>query len=490
MRVGSGSVSTFDYAESNAGYRSGIGGLILEPLLVLDEGGQLSPWLAESWEEVDETTYVYNLREDATFSTGNPLTAEDVVFTYEYYLAEGSANAYNFPDSVEEFEATDNQTVTVHLSEPDAGWQFVPAGNTVGIFERAFYEENEESFGQPGTGVVGTGPWQLDNFNPTTGAELSANTEYWGGTPPVNEIEWTFYDNENSSAIAFRAGEIELVFPEDVTEFTSTAGEEPIVAEGINRVGAVALNVLQEPWDDVHVRRATAYALDKESLITASGKAASPQDTFIPENLLLGLGDEDEVAEAIENVPTYDYDPDQAREELSRSQYGDEVEGTLIATEEHADITQVIAAQLEEVGINVEVDVLTSEASTALVLGEDREEVPSAFNVFGGIGVDPGRALDFALGSDNASEGNWNRSNWSKENVDSLIAGGFSTSDPEERLEIYGNLMEELGENVPYIPIYLEDSAVALSDRIDWPEFSGAWRMTGPWALYLDPASE
>lgn len=494
LRVGSMSVSTFDYAKSNIAYyvdSAEIGTLILEPLLIQDSNGNLIPWLAESWEKIDPTTYVYHLRKGVKFSSGSELTAEDVVFSWDHYRAPGSADAYNFPDSLEKLTATDPYTVTAQLSRPDAAWQFVPASSQLGVFEKAFFESHKDTYGQPGTGVVGTGPWKLDSFNPTSGASLTANPEYWGEKPTIQKIDWTFYASETSSALAFRAGEVDLVMPSDGNAFAATANTKLITAPGVVNTGIFVMNVLQAPWNDVHVRRAVAYALNKNDLIAAGGVYAKPLDTFIPPAMLKAFGTEAEVTTALADVPTYPYDLDKAKKEMDQSAYAQGTDAVISTTGDGAvaKINQVVVAQLGKIGINVKMQVMTAEAQTAVTLGSDREAIDSTFTTFGGIGLDPGRSFDWAIGSKNATEGNWNSANWSNDTVDGLIDEGFATSDPAERLKIYAEMLKEFGENVPYVPIYLTDVSVALSSNFTWPGYSGYWDLSGPWALKLQAAS-
>lgn len=489
LTVGGDSISTFDYSMTNAGYQL-IGGLVLEPLLVLDEDGELIPWLAESWEQTDDTTYVYHLREGVEFTSGNELTAEDVAFTYDYYRADGSANAYNFPDALESVEATDTHTVTVTLNRPDSAWRVVPAGGPMGIFEKAHFDENTDTFGQPGTGVVGTGPWQLDTFNPTTGASLSANANYWGPEQPFGDIEMTFYASETNSALAFRAGEVDLVIPSDSDAFASAANTELLRVPGVNRTGMFRMNTLQEPWDDVHVRRAVAHALDKEALILAGGVYATPLDTFIPPELLQTIATPEDIEAALQDVPTYEHDIDLALAEMAKSDYPDGAQATLMTIGDGAPskISQALVEQLRPLGIDLTIEVMTPEASTAMKLGADRDAIYSGFDTYGGIGLDPGRAFDYAIGSRHNTEGGWNTAAYEPEEVDDLIEAGFATSDDAERLDIYAEMLQHFGDDVPFVPVYLTDMSVALSDDVEWAGFSAYWRLAGPWALQLSPA--
>lgn len=484
LRVGSGSVPTLDYTKSAFGYH-GLGNLILEPLLIRDPSGELKPWLAESWEQPTPTTYVYRLRKGVEFSNGNELTAEDVAFALNIYRQPGSTNAYNFPPALKSIEATDRYTVRVTLSEPNAAWALVPARNQLGIFEKSFYEKNKSTYGQPGTGIVGTGPWKLDTFDPTSAAKLSANPAYWGGRVPIQSITWTFFSSETSAATAFRAKQLDVYFPQGNRAFASTANTELITAPDTRSFGQFSMNTLVPPWNDLHVRRAVAYALDKQALIEAWGGYARPSDYFIPPKLLEQLGSTEEVEQALADVPTYPHDLAKAKAEMAKSAFPNGVDVTLMSGDSSAfrNVSQALVAQLAKIGIRAKLDVKPPSAAVAQVIGRDRKAVPSFVTTVGGTSADPGAAYDFAIGSANAAEGRFNTTNWSTPKVDKLIADGFSTTEAAKRLDIYAQLNREFADNVPFVPLFLPEATLALSSQYSWPTFNGFFALDRPWAL-------
>jgi peptide/nickel transport system substrate-binding protein len=488
--VGSTTVSTLNYAKSNVGYASGLGELVLEPLLVLNDANSLSPWLAQSWSQPSPTTYVYNIRHGVTFSDGNELTAQDVAFSLNFYRHTGSADQYNFPTDLKSITAPSRYTVRVTLTHPDAAWAVVPAASQLGIFEQKFYEAHKSTFGQPGTGVVGTGPWQLTSLDPTTGAELSANPHYWGGQPAISHVSWKFFSSETNEALAFRAGDVDVAFPTDDRSFSTTAGTKLVTAPGAVTVGALALNVLSKPWNDVHVRRAVAYALDKPALINAYGGYASPQSTLITSAMLQTIGSTSQVSQLVAAVPPYAYDLSKAKAEMAQSSYPNGTTATLFTDNGSADVntSQAIVAQLQRIGIRAKLKVEQSAALTSQWLGKDRAAVPSGFGLYGAVSMDPGEGFDYALGSKNATAGNWNTTNWSTPAFDRLLTAGFATSDSGQRLSVYRRLLTQLANSGTVDPIFLSSAAAAVSSTYTWPTFSSTWQLKAPWPLGLKTA--
>jgi peptide/nickel transport system substrate-binding protein len=475
--------STLNYAKSNIGYQ--LGGLALEPLLVAEKSGKLEPWLASSWKQVNPITYVYNIRRGVKFSDGDPLTATDVAFSLNYYRQAGSLDAYNFPTTLKSITATGPYTVTVSLTQPDAAWAVVPAGDPLGIFEKKFFEAHASTFGQPGTGVMGTGPWEFTSYNGTTSAELTANPHYWGGKVNIKKVSVQFFSSETSEALAFRDGEIQLAFPIDNKAFASTAGVKLTTVPSYAVQGGFYLNVLQKPWDNVHVRLAVAYALDHSALISAWGGYATPVYQFLTAGLLENIGSPSQVATVLKSVPTYPYNLAKAKQQMAESPYPHGVSATVSVegAGSYPNVSQAIAAELAKIGIHLKLDVMTVDQQNANLTSGNRQGILATFTYSGSVSRDPGEAFDFQMGKSNISAGNWNTMNWAPTPVNNLINQGFATTDNAARLKIYGQIDTAYAQAAPFIPLFNEDATVALAAGYTWPSFNGYYYDLGPWLL-------
>lgn len=491
LQIGSAAVSTLNYDDSNIGYASGLGNLVLEPLLIEGKSGKIEPWLAQSWQQVNPTTYVYHLRHGVKFSDGDPMTAADVVFSWDFYRAQGSDNAYNFPSSLQSITATDPYTVTVKLSQPDAAWAVVPTGAMLGIFEKKFYEAHKSTFGQPGTGVMGTGPWSITSYDSTTGTQLAANPNYWGGQVKIKNISWTFYASETSEALAFRAGNLNVAFPTENQSFASTAGTTLLTAPGSTQEGDFVMNTLVAPWNNIHVREAVAYALDKTGLISANGGYATPISTLITPAMLDELGTPSQVSATLNSLPSYSYSLAKAKQQMAESPYPHGVNVTLAVqnTPSYVNVSQAIVSQLAAIGIHATLNVEQVAAWTSQFTGANRTGIPSQYVTNGADSLDPGEGFNYFIGSANATANNWNGTNWSPPAVDKLIAEGFTATTSAARLNVYKQLLQQFAENVPFVPLFLEDGTVALSSQYTWPSFDSFYLEAGPWALGIESKS-
>ncbi len=455
----------------------------LEPLLRIDPEGQLQPWLATEWEQVSDTVYEYTLREGVTFWDGTELTAEDVKYSWDHLRAPESRRA-NYFATVDTVEAVDPYTVRVTLTQPDASWQYTPAMWYSVIFQKTFAEEAGDSFGQPGTLLVATGPWKFDSVNPATGMELSAHEDYWGGKPPVDRISIKAFADDNSMALALRAGEIDITpTVAGPTGFDAAAGGNSVTTVQTCANTLLSIPTQSEPWTDVHVRRAVAYAINQDDIIAAAqGAAAGPAEHLISDQLLRTLGSDEEVDAALDRVRTYAFDVEAAEGELAQSSVPDGFAYDLTVTATSAPMAEVIAAQLGEIGIDLTVAVLPDTAYYA-ALGED--EKPLTFFQTGPCSPDPSWAALF-MDTDAAGQPvGLNFAEYAPPEVTQLLADGLLEQDPKERLGIYAEVLGHLGEDVPYVPLYAEGNTYG-STEYDLVEFSSFWSNL-PWVLSLVP---
>ena len=487
LRVGATSVgSTLDVTRNTGAYV--IDNLALETLLNLGPNAQLEPNLATSVTQPNPVTYVYHLRHDVKFWDGDPLTATDVAYSLNYVRAPGSQAAYVFPP-VKSIVATNPFTVVVSLPGPDPAWKYTPGLTYTGIFEAKFAESHKGSFGKPGTLVMGTGPWKIDAFDPTTGAELSANPHWWGGKVPIQHISVKAYSGETSLALAFRAGEVDLA-PEitDAKTFAATSGAKLLSTQSCQG-GFFTMNTQIPPWNDVHVRRAVAYALNRSDIITAEGGYAAPLYTFITPAALTTVASPSQVSQLLGSMNLYPYDLGKARQEMAQSAYPHGVSTTIQAPsfDDLLNVAQVEAAELAKIGINARLKVVTLAQLEANGTGPANERPTSAW---GGGCIDPDvSGYDFYLGSANTKPGQWNEADWAPPAVDHLLSAGTTTDDPAKRFAAFSGIVRQMSADVPYVPLYLHDVSIALSSKFSDPGYNYWYFLDDNYALGVRAAS-
>jgi peptide/nickel transport system substrate-binding protein len=480
LRVGSSSaLGSLDVAKSTGG---SVGPeLSLETLVQSGTDGKLHPWLASSVTVPSPTVYVYHLRRGVKFWDGTEMTAADVANSLNYYRAPGSRASYVYT-TVKSIKATGRYTVVVTLTRPDASWPFGMAEWAGQIFEKKFFDEHRSSYGQPGTLVMGTGPWMPVSLDPTSGEELSANPHYWGGKVKIDHISVKYFSDQTSEAIGFRSGAIDLAIPDAPQSFASTAGTTLVRAPGCGK-GFFSMNVTTPPWSDVHVRRAVAYALNRAAIIRANGGYARPSYVFIPTISMDTLAATPARAKtALKSIPVYAYNLAKAKQELAKSAYpnGFTADTPVVSLGSFPNIIQVIASQLKAIGINLKLQTVTADKWLAALTGPAAQR-PSGY-VYDLCGrLDPSFQTLY-LGRANTKPGVWNIASYAPPALEPLLSASVATTNPTKRLAIYVKILQRLAADEPYVPLFNNDVTLAIASNFTWPTFNTQW-YERPWAL-------
>jgi peptide/nickel transport system substrate-binding protein len=460
------------------GCNNDVCGLFMEHLLEFGPNGKLEPMLATSVSTPNPVTYIYHLRHGVKFWDGNEMTSADVMNSIKWVSTPDSVTSVYFKD-IKSMTAPDKYTVKIVLKQPDADWKN-SLSYEAPIFEKAFQDAHKATMGNPGVLIQATGPWKLDSFNPTTGYELSANPNWWGGKVPVDHISAKVFSTETSEALAMRAGEIDIAFPSDGAVFTKTAGAT-VSSYATPAVNYLAMNANVAPWSDIHVRRAIAYALNRSDIIDAVGgpSIAVPADVPVPQGQLERLGSPAQVTAALKSVPTYAYNVTKAKAEMAQSKYPNGVSATtdvLANFSNYSDVVQVIAAELKPIGINLTVKVVPS----GTFFSELSKGAKSGI-IFGGLGAvspDPSILLSYMLGS----KATYNAARYMPPAIDTMLAKGLSETSNTKRLAIYTQILKQIQTDLPYVSLYRRKSFIATNGKFTLPPLA-TYQGFLPWAL-------
>jgi peptide/nickel transport system substrate-binding protein len=257
------------------------------------------PGLAESWEGSDDgLTYTYTLREGLQWSDGEPLTADDVVFTINRSREEAWQNFSAYTANLTA-KAIDERTVEVRTSVPDP--KLPSLGDTYILPEHIWGKLSPAEITKyPGEDGVGSGPFVLDEFKRGQYVRMTANESYWEGKRPIDEIIFRIFNNPDAMVAALERGEIDAAHNVPAQAFRRVEATEGIVAVEGNQGGfdEIAINGgsgLQKPHPallDRDVRVAIAHAIDKQTLLdqvyegigsVAYTVSPSPDPVWIPE---------------------------------------------------------------------------------------------------------------------------------------------------------------------------------------------------------------
>lgn len=254
--------------------------LIFDTLAVV-QGDDVVGLLAEEIETEDNQTYTLPLRDGLTWHDGEELTADDVVFSVEFYRDHAEGDSAIDVSMIEDVSA-DEGTVTMVLDRPDPEFPRMVLADMAVLPEHLWADV--EKVGEAGTDLaIGSGPYVLDSYDNASGYTLTANPDYVPGELKVDTIEVAVIPEESTQFAALRTGEIDMstriVPPQQLEQLQSQANIE--IVEGTEFASTLLLfNNDRPPFDDPAVRRAITQAIDTQDLVDTallgSGTPGSP----------------------------------------------------------------------------------------------------------------------------------------------------------------------------------------------------------------------
>lgn len=237
---------------------------VYEGLVSLTNEGEIEPLLAKEWEISDDrTTYTFQLEEGVTFSNGDDFTADDVKFSFERVQTDWVSTLTSKMDIVDEVEVLDDHEVAVHLSKPSNAWLFDLATPVGAIFTPDGVDDLANS-------PVGTGPYEVTSWKQEESIVLETRDDYWGDAPGVEQVTLKYFADATATTNALKTKDVDAIYnlqaPELVGQFEDDPAFEVTVGTSSGEV-SLSLNNRAEPFDDVRVRQAVLYALDKQAII-------------------------------------------------------------------------------------------------------------------------------------------------------------------------------------------------------------------------------
>ena len=441
------------------------------------------PYLATSWDISDDgLVYTFTLRDDVTFNNGDPLTAEDVAFSFNR-LKHVKSNPSYLTDPIESVEAVDELTVAVTLVEPRPSFlaeliqpvfaianadQVIAAGGTDA--EDAATTDGAQEFLDQNS--VGTGPYVLKSWKPQDETVLVRNSNYWSEPPYFDRVIIVNMPEAATQKVAIEAGDIDLATDLTADQVTELEGNpELIIFTELDRfTHYLAMNRdpdIGGPVSDPLVDLAIRYALDYEGY-----KELWPGSVTPGTNMWIG------VIGAFGPDRAFERDLDRARQLLTEAGYpeGFEVEMS------YPDVTfggvnfgtnaQKIQADLAEAGI----EVVLRPLEVQIAMEEFRNgEQGFAYWVWNPDVLDPADFLSFLPGGTVADD----RIHWGEDMLDpeilNLLAQARVETNPETRAEIFDQLQVYAQESGPYAPFMVSAFQIVFDSDIEGLVWNPAW---------------
>lgn len=430
----------------------------------------------------DGLVHTWTLQPNVQFHDGSEFNAEVVKWNLDRKIEKQQPLWDLIP--FDKIEVVDPMTVRVTLTRPDPGMYGVLAAKTFSMYNPNFVEE----VGDDGlkNQASGTGPFMVDEYIPNEVLRLKKNPNYWQpGLPHLDEVVFRVVPDRNARATMLEAGDADMAMDLSIqdTERFKTNSDLKVLEQLGSKQYYITMNNRKAPLDDVRVRQAINYAVDKQGIIDA-----------------VFLGEYATIARAVYLNPAvdgyveagvYEYNPDRARELLEEAGWVDgdgdglrEKDGANLALTIHTrkgsstgdiEIAELVQGMLKEVGINLEVIVLDSAAFVSAVTKPPEEADYDLVNLT--VGTFTGDAKYIMLtfyACDSAAPRYYNRAYFCDEEVDQMIAESETIPTLEGRNEIYAEIVERVFEQAPILQLFDAVETVAMQNYVE--------------GVYLEPA--
>jgi len=438
-----------------------------------------APNLIEGEAELTEDpfTLTYRIKEEAAWSDGTPVSADDFAFTQEVYVNPKNKMASRAGyDKITETEIIDEKTVKFTFSEPYAGWKdlFNPiwpkhvleGQNFNKIFSKAFLTAD----GEP----IASGPWMFSEYKPGESLTLVKNENYWGDHPPyLDEIVFRFILETNSEIQALRGGEVDVIYPQPQLELEAITTNPDFEVQSNAGTTWEHLDIQlgdkgHPAMKDVNVRKALAYAVDRDAVVQQMFQNLSP-DLGVLNNTIYMANSSDYVP----NWETYAHDPEMAEQLLADAgcEKGDDgiqvcggerlsLDFTTTAGNALRELTfEVLQEQVKPVGIELNADF----GDAGVVFGP-KGLVGFNFDLFmfAWVGsADPAGSVEIWK-----CEGSQNYTTYCNDEVTELLESSDALLDPAARAEALNEADRLMSEEVPTIPLYQKPTFLAFSTSV------------------------
>jgi peptide/nickel transport system substrate-binding protein len=375
-----GPITTLDPANHRSRLSENVIRNMFDGLYTVATTGELLPEIAEGVTQVADTVWEFKIRQGITFHNGDPLTAEDVAFSYNRVVVEGAMEGQTSPrkglmGSLESVEIVDDYTVRFHLGAPESQTRVLTSSVFMQVIPKTYFESvGVDAFiANP----VGSGPFTFVEANYAERIVLERFDDYFGGAPgllgepgpaPADRIIFEVIPDPTSRLAALRAGDVDII-QGVLADQVSVIERDPNVvlktAPGTNPV-FLAFTTTRAPFDDARVRRALAYAIDYDLLVShVFGGLADP---------LYGLTTiwNSEVPHP-DQVP-YTYDPERAKELLAEAGVTD-LELVIDSIGTWNLVAEAVAQMLRDIGIDAQTRVWDLGAMQEAARAGDRQAI-------------------------------------------------------------------------------------------------------------------
>lgn len=436
---------------------------IYETLVTWNKDSKIEGLLAESWTTSDDNlTWTFKLREGVTFHDGAPFNAEAVKYNFDRLLSPETASPRASSASmVDKVEVVSEYEVAITTNAPAGSFLATLTNYNLSMISPKAAQELGKEFGQKPSG---TGPLMMDVWEPGKTLTMKKFDGYWGTKSTIDKLTFKIVPEDSSRVMMLKTGDADVIVglpPIQVKDLQADNNVEVVIAPGYRTI-YIGMNHKKTPFDNVKVRQAINYAIDKKAII---------------ENILSGLAEYPAGVEskvimyAATDLQPYDYNPEKAKQLLAEAGLPDGFKTTLMTPEGRypmdKQVSEVVQSMLKEVGIEAEIQVLDwgayQEATT-------KGEVTELFLLGkGSPSGDPDYDLDLSF----RTGGKMNNAFYSNPDVDKLLDEQKTSVDQAFREKTLYEIQKQIHEDAAWSVLYYENQTMGKRANVDgfvvWP---------------------
>lgn len=423
--------------------------LAYQCLLAVQPDGSIEPSLATNYTvSPDEKTYTFELPEDATFHSGEPVTADDVVYTFNRLKETGIPYAADRFASVASVTATSPTEVQFELDEPDTSFLLNIGDPTV--VGCAILNEKTGTSANLANTMDGTGPYRQLKYVPNQSLTMERFEDYRGGAAKIENLEILYVKDQSTARANLTSGKVDVIFP-DISSVNAMASNDKITVSEIVSARTVGLNInnASGPLAKFEVRKAIALAIDRQEIVDTAYQGAAVPSAWIPPVYPW--------APEPSGLANHEQDVDQAKGLMAKAGHADGLSMELMYIAGYSPATDrtvsVLQSQLAEIGITIKLVPLETTPWIDTLSAGDYDLSWNAYAYF----ADPLQYLAPRAGRQGATP----------DSLTTLIDQLKSTSTDEYNDVIVQIEQEEAELVFPELRLIAEKSFIAVSDGVE-----------------------
>ena len=346
LTIGNTDFLTFNFFNSTQVRDMNLNGYVIgEGLISVNNDFSYEPRICEKYDvSSDYLVYTFHVRPNVVFHNGQAVTADDVAYSLEY--AKNSIIGEPLQAAIKTIEKTDNMTVVVTLNEASFGFLFNIANYCVvvpnGIFESGYDFESHP---------IGAGPYEFVSYQPGDKLVLKVFDGYYSDSlPRIKNVVYKIIPDATTGCIALETGQIDFIIT-DATNYLLLQGNPDVelFTYPVGNSFMLFFNNEMAPFDDVNVRLALNYAIDRSAFCKVLGEAGFTPATSNTTPSMYGYNE----------MPGYPFNADLARSYLAKSKYStDELAFSLITIDRFSTQAAFLQESFRNIGINVSIDII------------------------------------------------------------------------------------------------------------------------------------